>query len=52
MAYALPAGAPGVLKNNKMCRSFDETVIWLIEVIVLDDGGISMPLDRSIHFTS
>ncbi len=39
-AYVLPPGKPAVLKNGKPFRSFDETLIWLIRVEVLFDGGI------------
>ena len=39
-AYVLPPGEHAVLKNGKLFRSFDETLIWLINVVVTFDDGI------------
>lgn len=39
-AYVLPPGRPAVLKNGKLFRSFDETLIWLINVVITFDDGI------------
>lgn len=39
-AYVLPPGETVVLKNGKRFRSFDETLIWLINVVITFDDGI------------
>lgn len=39
-AYVLPPGKPAVLKNGKRFRPFDETLIWLIDVVITFDDGI------------
>ena len=39
-AYVLPPGETAVLKNGKLFRSFDETLIWLIDVVITFDDGI------------
>lgn len=39
-AYVLPPGQPAVLKNGNLLRSFDETLIWLINVVITFDDGI------------
>ncbi|MCP4683049.1 MAG: hypothetical protein GY864_12005 [Desulfobacterales bacterium] len=39
-AYVLPSGQQVVLRNGKLSRSFDETVIWLIKIIITFDDGI------------
>ena len=39
-AYVLPPGQSAVLKNGKLFRSFDETLIWLINVVITFDDGI------------
>ncbi len=39
-ACVLPPGQPAVLKNGKLFRPFDETLIWLIKVVITFDDGI------------
>ena len=39
-SYVLPPGKTAVLKNGKRFRSFDETLIWLINVVITFDDGI------------
>ena len=39
-AYVLPPGQPPVLKNGNRFRPFDETLIWLINVVITFDDGI------------
>jgi hypothetical protein len=46
-AYVIPPGQPAVLKNGKQFRPFDETLIWLINVVITFDDGIHYRKSRT-----